>query len=286
MHDGETSTPLALATLTAGYFREKGIDSPRLEAELLLAHALGTTRMGLYLDFDKPLDREEVARYRTLVRRRVRGEPSAYLVGAREFWSLRFEVGPGVLIPRPETERLVEEALGEMGEAGRFLDLGTGSGAIAVALLTERPGWTAAAVEISPEAAAIARRNAEKHGVAGRLDLREGSLFGPVGGERFDLIVSNPPYIPSGEIVALATEVARHEPREALDGGLDGLDLVREILAEAPDRLEEGGRLFVEFGADQGERVRRIAEDSGRYADVEILKDYAGRDRLLRARRA
>lgn len=285
MHDGGNPTPLQLATLTAGYFREKGIDSPRLEAELLLAHALGTTRMGLYLEFDKPLDREEVARYRTLVRRRARGEPSAYLVGGREFWSLRFEVGPGVLIPRPETERLVEEALGEMGEAGRFLDLGTGSGAIAVALLTERPGWTATAVEISPPAAAIARCNAEKLGVADRLDLREGSLFGPVEGERFDLIVSNPPYVPSGEIEALAAEVAHHEPREALDGGVDGLDLIREIVADAPARLAPGGRLLVEFGADQGERVRRIAEDSGGYAEVEILKDYAGRDRVLLARR-
>lgn len=286
MPDGGNPTPLALAALTAGYFREKGIASPRLEAELLLAHALGTTRMGLYLDFDKPLDREEVARYRTLVRRRARGEPSAYLVGGREFWSLCFEVGPGVLIPRPETEHLVEEALGEMGEAGRFLDLGTGSGAIAVALLTERPGWTAVAVEISPPAADVARRNAEKLGVADRLDLREGSLFGPVEGERFDLIVSNPPYIPSGEIEALAAEVAHHEPREALDGGADGLDLIREIAAGAPARLAPGGRLIVEFGADQGERVRRIAEDSAGYGEVEIVKDYAGRDRVLLARRA
>lgn len=283
MNDGDRPTPLKLATLTAGYFREKGIASPRLEAEMLLAHALGTTRMGLYLEFDKPLDREEVARYRSLVRRRARGEPSAYLVGGREFWSLRFDVGPGVLIPRPETERLVEEALEGMGGAGRFLDLGTGSGAIAVALLAERPAWSGVAVEISPSAAASARRNAEKSGVAARLDLREGDLFGPVTGERFDLVVSNPPYIPTGEIETLATEVALHEPREALDGGADGLDLIRRIVEGAADHLASGGLLLVEFGAGQGERVQKITEGGGGYREVRILKDYAGRDRVLRA---
>lgn len=276
-------TPLGLVEAAAGYFRDKGLDSPRLDAEVLLAHVLGTERLGLYLQFDKPLQPAEVDRYRDLVRRRARGEPSAYLVGRREFWSLAFEVGPGVLIPRPDTERLVEASLETMGETGTLAELGVGSGAVVVALLAEKPGWSAWAVDIEPAPLAAAEKNAGIHGVADRLTLLAGDLFEPLAGRRFDLIVSNPPYVETAAIEGLAPDVARYEPRRALDGGADGLDALRRILARAGEHLLPGGALAVEFGAGQEGAVERLAREAG-FDTVEILADYAGKPRVLRAR--
>jgi release factor glutamine methyltransferase len=279
------STPLGLVEVTAGYFRDKGIENPRLDAEVLLAHVLGTERIGLYLHFDKPLQSGEVDRYRELVRRRARGEPAAYLVGRKEFWSLDFAVGPGVLVPRPDTERLVEGALDVMGEAGRFAELGVGSGAVSVALLSERPGWSAAGVDCEVEALETARRNAAEHLVGDRLELRHGDLFEPLKGETFDLVVSNPPYIPSADIEGLSRDVAGFEPRIALDGGPDGLCVIRRILEGARDFLREGGWLLLEFGAGQAPGVVQCLDEAGGYGSPEILSDYAGLARVCRVRK-
>lgn len=279
-------TPIELLKLTEGYFRDKGVDNPRLDAEVLLAHVLDTERIGLYLQFDKPLDDGEVDAYRALVRRRGAGEPVSYLVGHREFWSMRFAVGPGVLTPRPETERLVECALEKMGETGRFLDLGVGSGAIAVALLTDKPGWTGVGIDREPAAVETAAKNGKALGVGGRLEVLQGDLFAPVAGQTFELIVSNPPYIPTGDIAGLVREVADHEPRVALDGGDDGLDPTRRIVAEAPGHLTPSGWLLMEFGVGQGEAVRTILEEAPGLDVVQIIDDFAGIPRVARAQRA
>jgi release factor glutamine methyltransferase len=276
-------TPVELIRLTAEYFAKKNIDSPRLTAEVLLANVLSVTRLDLYLQYDKPLTPAEVDCFRALVRRRAAGEPTAYLLGKREFWSLDFAVCPGVLIPRPDTETLVESCLLAMGDEGRFLEIGVGSGAVAVALLKERPNWTGVGVDTESAPLACALKNAETHGVADRLDLRRGSLFSPVASELFDLVVTNPPYIPSADIDTLATEVSAFEPREALDGGADGLDLIREIAKEAPSRLKSGGSLLLEFGAGQEEAVSGILESVPGLSGIRILSDYAEKPRVAAA---
>jgi release factor glutamine methyltransferase len=273
-------TPLDLARVAAGYLADRGVESPRLDAELLLAHVLAVPRIRLYLDFDKPLSPSEVDAYREAVRRRGRREPVAHVTGVREFWSLEFRVDSRVLVPRPETETLVEACLARMGDGGRFLEVGVGSGAVASALLTERPGWVGVGVDWSPGALEVARLNLEHLGFGGRLELRAGDLFGPVVGERFDLIVSNPPYIPTEEIGRLEPEVARYEPREALDGGADGLAVIRKIAAEAPLHLERGGFAAVEFGVGQEREVARIFVAENAYGDVDIVRDPAGRPRV------
>lgn len=273
-------TSLELLRLTAPFLAEKGVPSPRLDAEVLLAHVLGVPRLQLYLQFDKPLEPAEVSAYRDAVRRRARREPVAHITGVREFWSLEFAVDRRVLSPRPETEVLVEAALRRMGAAGRLLDVGTGSGAVAVALLAERPGWTGLAVDVSEEALDVARSNAARHGVAGRLELRPGDLFDGAGAGRFDAVVSNPPYVPAGEIGRLEPEAGQYEPRAALDGGEDGLAVLRRIAGQAAARVIPGGFVAVEFGLGQGAAVRAAFEAAGGYASVELVADLAGRDRV------
>ncbi|MBI5014163.1 MAG: peptide chain release factor N(5)-glutamine methyltransferase [Deltaproteobacteria bacterium] len=280
------STPLELVRIAAGYLAEKGIEGARLDAEILLAHALDVPRIQLYLQFDKPLETREVDAYRELVRRRARREPAAYVTGCREFWSLALRVDPRVLIPRPETERLVEAALERMEvPSGRLADLGTGSGAIALALLSERTGWEAVGTDVSDGALAVAAENAGRLGLQDRFEARRGDLVAPLGGESFDLVVSNPPYIPSGDLATLEPEVCGYEPRAALDGGVDGLDVLRRVAVDAPRVLRPGGWLVVEFGAGQGAAVRGLLEAGGAYADVRILSDYTGRPRVAAARR-
>ncbi|HEY1372637.1 MAG TPA: peptide chain release factor N(5)-glutamine methyltransferase [Candidatus Binatia bacterium] len=261
------------------------IDSARLDAEILLGEALGTDRGRLFLN-DLELPDAALARFRALVARRAGGEPVSYITGRREFWSLDFIVTPAVLTPRPETELLVEIALKLIVSkaAPRILDLGTGSGAIAVALAKEIPGAEIVATDIFREALAIARANARRHGVDNRIRFFAGDLLAPVaamtGG--FDLIVSNPPYIRRADIAALPRDVRDYEPRIALDGGADGRDFYRRIAREAPDYLSAGGFAAVEIGAGMSADVARLFADAG-FADVRIEKDLAGLERVVSA---
>jgi release factor glutamine methyltransferase len=251
-------TTLGVLDWTTQRFSEAGIAGARLEAQLLLAHVLGCTRVQLYTGFDKPLGDAELASYRGLIRRRLAGESVSYLLGEAEFWGLPFFVDPSVLVPRPDTETVIEVARvarPDRTPALRILDLCTGSGAVAVSLAREYPAAQVVATEISAAAAAVARKNAERNAVADRVDIRQGDLFAPVAGERFDLIASNPPYIASSVIPTLALEV-RREPVIALDGGRDGLVFYDRICAAARDHLAPGGVLIVEHGYDQADAVR------------------------------
>jgi release factor glutamine methyltransferase len=261
-------------------------DTPRLEAEVLLAHVLETSRAVLIAHHERPLTPAQLDQYQALVRRRAANYPLPYLTGRIEFYGLEFEVTPDVLIPRPETETLVDLALRR--RPARVVDVGTGSGCIAVSLAVHLPEVTVYAVDVSPAALAIARRNAERHGVAERVRLLAGDLLGPLPGP-LDLIVSNPPYVPTDERAALPASVRDHEPRLALDGGPDGLALVRRLLAQAPAVLRNpapvtgcpGGGLLIEIGANQGEAASRLARAFFPHATVRVHPDLAGRDRVL-----
>lgn len=284
----DRATPLELVKVAAGHLAKKGIEGARLDAELLLAHALGVARIQLYLQFEKPLEASEVDVYREFVRRRSRREPVAYITGEREFWSLPLRVDPRVLIPRPETELLVEAALARGAPAGdglRFLDVGTGSGAVTLALLSERPGWTAVGIDASPGALAVAADNADRLALSHRVAWRCGDFFAPVAGERFSLVVSNPPYVPTGDLAGLSPDVVRYEPRQALDGGADGLTFVRRLADEGARVVESGGWLAFEFGAGQERDVESLLGASGAWNEVAMLKDYAGLPRAAVARR-
>ena len=259
---------------SASWLRDKGFESARLEAELLLAHLLGLDRVTLYTQADRPLDTGELERCRELLRRRAQGEPVAYLTGKREFYGLEFAVGPAVLVPRPETELLVDRAR-ELRPA-RILDVGTGSGCIAVACAVRLPEAEVTATDLSAPALEIARENARRHGVAERVRFLEGDLFAPVAGERFDLVVSNPPYVADGDAAA----VARHEPGSALFAEPRGLDVIARLLAAAPEHLAPGGTLLLEIGEDQADEVRALATGFGA---VSVRPDLAGRPRVLEA---
>jgi release factor glutamine methyltransferase len=270
----ETWTPLKLLAWSQDWFAKKGVDAPRLTAELLLAHALRCDRVRLYLDFDKPLAEPELDSYRELVKRRAEGEPTAYLVGKREFYGRPFRVTPAVLVPRPETELVLEAALAALPEGGgAALDLCTGTGAIGVTLALERKGVRVVATDLSPEALAIARENASALGAT--VELLEGDLFAAVApGLRFDVIVSNPPYVPTGELAGLSREV-RREPTLALDGGADGLALLRRIVTEAPRWLSPGGALVLEMHESHAEVLPRLCREAG-FARATAMKDLAG----------
>jgi release factor glutamine methyltransferase len=286
-------TILSILEWTTGYFRTHAIESPRLDAEVLLAHSLGLRRIDLYLRYDQPLAADELAAFRATVKRRAAREPVAYITGRREFWGLTLAVDRHVLCPRPETERVVEVALEGLPGAGggkplRALDLGTGSGCIALALARECPTLQVLATDISRPALALARRNLENHGLADRVQLVAGRDLDMLPDRRaaFDLIASNPPYIPSAEISALEPEVKDYEPRGALDGGADGLAAYRRILPAAGAALRPGGLLILEIGWDQGPAVTRLAEATGLFGDHACLADYSGQDRVIRLVRA
>jgi len=261
-------------------FRKRGLPAPRLEAELLLAHVIGCPRLELYTGHDRPLTREELDGFRAAVTRRRGGEPATYICGVKEFWSLELEVTGDVLVPRPDTETLVEACLERLDD-GPVLDLATGSGCVAIALASERPSITLDATEISSAACAVARRNVERHGLAERVAVFEGDLFRPLPADRrYRAIVSNPPYVRDAEIDGLAPEV-RREPRLALAGGPDGLDVIRRILAEAPGHLLPGGVLLIELDPRQAEVV---ADELGPLAlgvNGTIARDLAGRERVV-----
>jgi release factor glutamine methyltransferase len=277
----ETWTIRKVLTWTAQHFEKRQVDSPRLTAEVLLAHVLNSSRVRLYVDLDRPLTKEELATYRALIERRMAGEPTQYLTGAKEFYNRPFKVDARVLIPRPETELLVEAALHVLPKdaPSQALDVCTGSGCIAISLAAERPQASLLATDVSPGACALAKENAEALGVAGRVTILQGNLFEPVPAEaRFALVVSNPPYIGSGEIPGLSAEV-RREPHLALDGGPDGLALIRRVVEGARRFLIPGGLLAMEIGETQGSAVRELLQAAG-YVDARVEKDLERRDRL------
>jgi release factor glutamine methyltransferase len=284
---GRSWTVLELLRWTADHFGSRGIETPRLDAECLLAHALGTSRMRLYLDFDKPVTEAERGVFRELVRRRA-GErvPVALLVGEKEFWSLPLRVTPDVLVPRPETETLVAAALDLVparDHPWRVLDLGTGSGAIALAIARERPAAVITATDISQEALKIAQQNAETLGMAGRIRLRQGDGPDPMWGEAFDLVVSNPPYVGERERAGLAPELS-HEPALALFAGEDGLAVLHRWIDAAPRLLVPGGGLALEHGPDQSGAVVERCQRVGLTQPV-THRDLGGRLRVVTARR-
>lgn len=269
-------------------FRGRGIEGPRLDAEVLLAHALGVTRMQLILDGKKPLAPDELARFREMVKRRRAREPVAYLRGEREFYGRRFAVDGRVLIPRPDTEILVDVALARTAPrslCARALDLCTGSGCVAVTLGRERPTSIVFATDVSEGALAVARRNAERLG-AYNVAFSLGDLFAPLGAPRacFDVITANPPYIPSAEIATLDADVKDFEPRLALDGGADGLAFLRRIIQGAPPFLAEGGTLALEVGAGEAPAVAALMEGAG-YEGVSVTRDYGKIERVVDGRR-
>lgn len=285
--DNPPWTVLRLLQWAVGYLKARGVESPRAAAEILLAHVLRLRRVDLYVRHDQPLVPAELAAFKEAIRRRLRREPVAYIVGRKGFRTLEVDVTPEVLIPRPETELLVEQALSLLrawpgdGAAG-VLEVGIGSGAVLIALATEVPRHRFFGCDISPAAVAIALANARANGVSERVHLWTADWFGGLGaGCRFDLIVSNPPYVRSAEIDTLQPEVSQHEPRLALDGGPDGLRGYREILAAAPGHLAPGGSLVLEIGSDQRAAVQRLAAASGGYSDFACRSDYAGHDRVV-----
>jgi len=280
----ETWTVLKVLNWTKEYLAQKGVENARLESEWLLCGVLALDRVGLYLNFDKPLSEAELARFRGMVARRARREPLQYILGSQEFMGIEFAVTPSVLIPRHDTEVLVTEAVQRAGDGGRILDIGVGSGCIAVSLAKVLPRAQVMGVEASPEALALAEKNAEANGV--RVTLFEGSLFEPFPAERFDLIVSNPPYIPTADLETLQPEVRDFEPRQALDGGADGLDFYRLIIPAAPDHLNPGGWLLLEVGIGQAEPVQGLLEKTDMFTDIFTAKDPSGIERVVGGRRA
>lgn len=267
-------------------FRARGLPSPRLDADVLLAFALGETRVKLVVDRDRPLAPGDLDRFRELVKRRRAHEPVAYLVGTREFYGRSFRVDARVLVPRPDTEALVEAALARTSHASmslRALDLCTGSGCVAISIARERPTSRVHATDTSEGALAVARDNALRLGAYnvsfGRADL----LLGVGEKTRFDLIVANPPYIPRAEIAALAPDVRDHEPRGAIDGGVDGFDLIRRIVEDSPSFLVPGGTLAVEVGAGQAAGAARLFSARGLQM-VATTRDYGGIERVVAGR--
>jgi release factor glutamine methyltransferase len=303
--------PLELARLAAEHLAAKGVADARLDAELLLAHVLGLRRLDLYLQFERPVGADAVAAYREAVRRRARREPLQYITGEAAFREITVRVDPRVLIPRPETEVLVGEVLaavgggtgaGGGGVTGRGtgtgrgaggatggqitgVDIGTGSGAIALSLLEEGAFARVVATDVSPGALEVAASNAVLLGLEERLELRRGSVWEPIGeGERFHVIVANPPYVMESERAALMPEVRDHEPESALFGGEDGLAVIRELVSGAPSHLHAGGLLALEVGPTQARAVAKLMGGAG-LVGARVVPDLTGRDRLVLARR-
>lgn len=276
-------TIIKILNWTKQYFADKGVENPRLDAEILLCAVLKCERIKLYLDFERPLDEQELAVYRGYVARRAQHEPLAYILGEKAFMRNTFKVNSHTLVPRPETELLVESlvmAAEKVNSAPMVLDIGTGSGAILVSLLDYLPQAKGVGVDISPGALAVAKENAVRVGVADRAAFLHSDLFSGIPAERkFDIIVSNPPYIPAAEIATLARDVQR-EPRGALDGGNDGLDFYRRITENAGTHLVADGLLAFEIGIGQSEAVCAMCRENGLGA-VAVRRDYAGIDRMV-----
>jgi release factor glutamine methyltransferase len=275
-----------LLTWTADFLKKKGAESPRLDAEVLLSHALKCPRVHLYTHYEDIVAEPDRARFRELVRKRAEGEPVAYLVGKKEFFSLPLAVSRAVLIPRPDTETLVVEFLTRFKARDRVhaVDVGTGSGAIALACLSRHATARFAAIDISPEALAVARANAGSLNLADRVTFHEGDLLAPVADAGpFDAIVSNPPYIPTRDIAGLEPGVREFEPHRALDGGPDGLAVVTRLIAAAAPRLAPGGSLLIEIGSDQEKAVRALLEARPELEVAPTVRDAANHPRVLAA---
>jgi release factor glutamine methyltransferase len=279
-------TIIKMLAWTESYFKDHSIDSPRLAAEILLCFSLGIRRLDLYLQHDRPLEKNELARFKELIKRRIGREPVAYITGEKGFYESDFQIKKGVLIPRPDTEVLVETAIDLLGPctasmSKKVLELGVGSGAIVISLAKACPNHTYYGCDLSPMALETAIENAR---ALSETPIRffRGSWFDAiVPREMFDLIISNPPYIPTADIQGLASEIKGHEPHLALDGGLDGLDAIRVLLDQARRRLLPGGRILIEMGFDQQEGVASIASAFSEYETIDFIKDLAGHPRLV-----
>ena len=280
--------------VTTEFLKDRGIESPRLCSEVLLSHQLKKSRIELYLEFDQPLRSSEIAGYRSLIKRRLKREPLQYITGHQEFWSLDFLVSPAVLIPRAETEILVEEAiklkegnlLGDSGQP-KVLDLGTGSGAIAISLAKEIEGAAIWASDISFEALTVARDNAKHHNLNSRIEFCQGDLWQPFSSSpiAFDMIISNPPYIPSKAFETLPPEVRDYEPRVALDGRENGMHFIERIIEESGIYLKSGGWLLIEMDPDQTEKALHLIDSTQSFGYKERLMDYRKKYRLIKAQK-
>jgi release factor glutamine methyltransferase len=272
---------------TAEYLGEKGVHNARLNGELLLAGVLGCKRLDLYLQHDRPLTADELAEFKARLRRRARREPLQYIDGTAAFRNLVLRVDPRVLIPRPETEGLVQEVLDwARGREGlTAVDVGTGSGAIALALATEGPFARVVAIDSQADALAAARENHAFAAPGAPVELLQGDLLAPVLGERFDVVVSNPPYVGEEERAALDPEVREWEPGSALFAGVGGMDVIRRLVPQAAEALKPGGLLALEIGAAQGTRVARVIEETNAFGAPRVRPDLAGRDRVVVAER-
>ena len=285
-------TIIKLLKWTTSYFESHDIDSPRIEAEILLAHALQLKRIDLYLQYDQPLSSNELSRFKDYIKRRINREPVAYIVGSKEFWSMDFLVTKDVLIPRPETEFLVETAANLLPQDSasnpiltpkRILELGTGSGAVILALASMRPCHLFFASDRKTSAVKLAKQNATHHGLNSKISFICASWFRSFKDKRplFDMVVSNPPYIPSSVIGRLQPEIVKYEPISAIDGGIDGLLCLRDIINNAHLYLQQGGYLLLELGHDQRKDVQKIVDQCAKYENVVYTKDYSKYDRVV-----
>jgi len=287
----EPWTVMRVLNWTSDYFGKKGIESARLEAELLLAHSLKMKRLDLYTHFDLVLTAQQLASFRALIQERLAGKPTSYILGHKEFMSLDFLVNEYVLIPRPETEILVEAAIEKLSEIEGeplALDICTGCGNIACSIATYVPTARLFATESSAEAALLARKNAERLGVSEQVKIVEGDLFSPLEGKlprQADLVVSNPPYISAGQFEKLPREVRDYEPRSALLSGPKGTEFHQRIAKEGLEFLKPGGYIAMEISPEQAEQVREILSALGEYRDAELRRDYARKERVILAQR-
>jgi len=278
------SPPTVLEVLNKAddYLAQNGCPAARLDAQVLLAHVLKTERVQLYVDYARPLGDDELSAYRKLIARRARHEPVAYLVGQKEFWSLPIRVDPRVLIPRPDTETVLE-AVGELPAPRVFADVGTGSGCLLCALAGMFPDARGVGVDSDEQALLVAQDNVDHLGLSGRVDLRRGNLLEPLQGEAVDLICANLPYIPTGDLQSLPPDIRLYEPLAALDGGPDGLESIRTLLGQLP-RLQSCGTLVLEVGAGQAPQVTDLCAQAG-FEQVRARRDLAGIERVIVAKR-